>query len=155
MHLTRNDHQSQARQWASVVLIALLSAGLWVGWFAWDTEYQFDPSTGEMAGPYAIWQGVGAFLCGMVVAGFAHRLLRFGVAALVLPASFTLAWIGTAAVGDVTGLWMVGAILVAFGTTLGAVVLLCVAAAVMPVNQAGPPRCMGGHDHRGELPAIR
>ncbi len=138
MHLTRNHHQSPARQWASVVLIALLSAGLWVGWFAWDTEYQFDPSTGEMAGPYAIWQGVGASLCGIVVAGFAYRLLPFGVAVLVLPASFTLAWIGTAAVGDETGLWMVGAILVALGTTLGAVVLLGIAAAVAPVHRGRP-----------------
>ena len=130
MHLTRNHHQSPARQWASVVLIALLSAGLWVGWFAWDTEYQYDASTGEMAGPYAIWQGVGAFLCGIVVAGLAYRLLLFGVALLVLPVSFTLAWISTAAATDETGLWMIGAVLVTFGTALGSVVLLGIAAAV-------------------------
>ncbi|WP_159616547.1 hypothetical protein [Arthrobacter zhaoguopingii] len=138
MHLTRNHDQSPARQWASVALIALLSAGLWVGWFAWDTEYQYDESTGEMAGPYAIWQGVGAFLCGIVVAGLAYRLLPFGVALLILPVSFTLAWIGTAAVNDVTGLWMIGAVLVAFGTTLGALVLLGIAAAVVPVHRGRP-----------------
>jgi hypothetical protein len=130
MHLTRNHHQPPARQWASVALIALLAAGLWIGWFVWDTEYQYNASTGELAGPYAVWQGVGAFLCGIVVAGFAYRLLPFGVALLVLPASFTLAWIGTAAVGDATGLWMIGAVLVAFGTTLAAVVLLGIAAAL-------------------------
>jgi hypothetical protein len=130
MHLTRNPHRSIARQWASVALIALLSAGLWLGWSAWDTEYQYDASTGEMAGPYAIWQGVGAFLCGIVVAGLAYRLLLFGVALLVLPVSFTLAWISTAAAADVTGLWMIGAVLVIFGTALASVVLLGIAAAV-------------------------
>ncbi len=130
MHLTRNPHRSPVRRWASVALIAVLSAGLWLGWFAWDTEYQYDASTGEMAGPYAIWQGVGAFLCAIVVAGLAYRLLPFGVALLVLPASFTLAWISTAAAADVTGLWMIGAVLVAFGTTLASVVLLGIAAAL-------------------------
>jgi hypothetical protein len=83
-----------------------------------------------MAGPYAIWQGVGAFLCAIVVAGLAYRLLPFGVALLVLPASFTLAWISTAAAADVTGLWMIGAVLVALGTTLASVVLLGIAAAL-------------------------
>jgi uncharacterized membrane protein len=77
-------------------------------------------------------------LCGIVVAGLAYRLLPFSVALLVLPVSFTLAWIGTAAVSDATGLWMVGAILVAFGTTLGAVVLLGIAAAVVPVHRGRP-----------------
>ncbi|MBG6215614.1 hypothetical protein IWX75_000051 [Arthrobacter sp. CAN_A6] len=130
MHLTRTRHRSPAQQWAAVIVIALLSAGLWFGWFAWDTEYQYDAAAGRMAGPYATWQGVGAFLCGIVVVGLAYRLLRFVVALLVLPASFTLAWISTAAATDVTGLWVVGAVLVAFGTTLGSAVLLGIAAAV-------------------------
>ena len=134
MHLTRNRDRPAAQQWASVALIAVLSAGLWFGWFAWDTEYQYDAATGRMGGPYAVWQGVGAFLCSIVVVWFASRLLRFAVALLVIPASFTFAWITTAAATDVTGLWIVGAVLIAFGTTVGAAAMLAIAA---PVEATG------------------
>ncbi|WP_394250379.1 hypothetical protein [Arthrobacter pityocampae] len=135
MQLTRNRHQPPAQQWTLVLLIAGLSAGLWLGWFAWDTEYQYDPVTGHMGGPYAVWQGVGAFLCSFVVVGLAHWLLRFIVAWLVIPASFTLAWISTAAATDVTGLWLVGAILVGLGTTIGAALMLGLAAALWSPNK--------------------
>ncbi|GAB3534885.1 hypothetical protein GCM10027403_11660 [Arthrobacter tecti] len=118
MRLTRHRHQPPAQQWALVALIALLSAGLWFGWFAWDTEYQYDAATGRMTGPYELWQGIGAFFCSIVVVGLAHRLLHFVVALLVLPAFFTFAWISTAAAMDDTGLWVVGAVLVAFGAML-------------------------------------
>ena len=96
MRLTRSRDRSPLEQGAAVVLIALLSAGLWFGWFGWDTEYQSDPDTGRMTGPYEIWQGVAALLCGIVVVGLAYRLLHFVVAVVVLSASFTLAWISTA-----------------------------------------------------------
>lgn len=130
MRLTRSRDRPHLEQWSSVVLISLLSAGLWFGWFGWDTEYQYDATTGAMTGPYETWQGVAAFLCGIVVAGLAYRLLRFVVAVLVIPASFTLAWISTASAMDSSGLWVVGAILVAFGTAIGTAVMLGIAAAV-------------------------
>lgn len=134
MRLTRNRDRRPFEQWSAVVLIALLSAGLWFGWFAWDTEYQYDAATGELTGPYEVWQGVAALLCGIVVIGLAYRLLHFIVALLVLPASFTLAWISTASAIDSGGLWAVGAILVAFGTTFGTAVLLGIAAAIEAVG---------------------
>lgn len=130
MRLTRSRDRPPLEQWSFVVLISLLSAGLWFGWFGWDAEYQYDAATGEMTGPYEIWQGVAAFLCGVVVVGLAYRLLHFLVALLVIPASFTLAWVGTAFTMDSTGLWVVGAILVALGTTFGTAVMLGAAAAV-------------------------
>ncbi|KNC18783.1 hypothetical protein AC792_10195 [Arthrobacter sp. RIT-PI-e] len=130
MGLTRNRDLPPLQQLLLVIVMVLLSAGLWYGWFAWDTEYYLDASTGEMAGPYRVWQGVGAFLCGIVVMIVAYRTLHIGVALVVLPASFTLAWISTAAADDVTGLWMVGAIMVAVGSFLGAAVLLSLTAAV-------------------------
>lgn len=71
-----------------------------------------------------------AFLCGVLVVGLAYRFLHFVVALLVIPASFTLAWVGTASAMDSSGLWVVGAILVALGTTLGTAVMLGTAAAV-------------------------
>jgi hypothetical protein len=113
-----------------VLLIGVLSAGLWYGWFAWDTEYQYDRSTGRMGGPYAVWQGVGAFLCSIPVFWLAQRLLRFVVAFLVIPSCFTFAWVTTAAATDVTGLWLVGAILVGFGSAVGSAVMLGLIAAV-------------------------
>jgi hypothetical protein len=135
MRLTRSRDWSPLEQWSAVVLIALLSAGLWFGWFGWDTEYQSDPDTGEMTGPYEIWQGVSAFLCGIVVVGLAYRLLHFVVALFELPASFTLAWISTASAVDSGGLWAVGAVLVAFGTTFGAAAMLGIAAAVETIGK--------------------
>lgn len=130
MRLTRNRHRPPAQQWAFVALIAALSAALWYGWFAWDTEYYYDATVGEMAGPYAIWQGIGAFLCSFVVVGLAYRLLHFVVALLVLPAAFTVAWISTAVTMESNGLWAVGAVLVAVGTTLGSALMLGIAAVV-------------------------
>ncbi|MFC3299388.1 hypothetical protein FJV46_13475 [Arthrobacter agilis] len=115
---------------ALVLLIGVLSAALWYGWFAWDTEYQYDRATGRMGGPYAIWQGVGAFVCSIFVFWLAQRLLRFIVAFLVMPSCFTLAWITTAASADVTGLWLVGAILVAVGSAMGSAVMLGLITAV-------------------------
>ena len=128
--MTRSRDRPPLEQWSFVVLICLLSAGLWFGWFGWDAEYQYDAATGEMTGPYEIWQGVAAFLCGIVVVGLAYRLVHFVVALLVIPISFTLAWISTASTLDSSGLWVVGAILVALGTTLGTAVMLGTAAAV-------------------------
>ncbi len=139
MRLTRSRDRRPLEQWSSVVLIALLSAGLWFGWFGWDTEYQYDTATGEMTGPYEIWQGVAAFLCSIVVIGLAYRLLHFVVALLVLPASFTLAWISTAFGVDSNGLWAVGAILVAVGTTFGTAVMLGIAAAVDAIGSRQMP----------------
>ena len=130
MGLTRNRDLPLLQQVLLVVLMALLSAALWYGWFAWDTEYHYDADAGGTTGPYQLWQGVGAFFCGLVVLAIAYRTLHFAVALLVLPASFTLAWISTASAMDTSGLWAVGAILVAVGTTLGTAVLLGIAAGI-------------------------
>ena len=127
MRLTRKRDRPPLEQWACVLLIALLTAGLW---FGWDTEYRTDPATGETTGPYEIWQGVAAFLCSLVVVGLAYRLLQFAVALLVLPISFTFAWISTASAVDSNGPWAVGAILVAVGSILGAAIMLGIAAGV-------------------------
>lgn len=130
MRVAQNSHRAIAQQFASAALIAVLSAALWYGWFAWDREYYYDAATGEMAGPYAVWQGVGAFLCSLVVVGLAYRLLHFAVALLVLSVAFTGAWISTAITFDSNGLWAVGAILVAIGATLGSALMLGISAIV-------------------------
>jgi hypothetical protein len=134
MRLTRSRDWSVLEQCSAVVLVGLLSAGLWFGWFAWDTEYQTDRVTGETTGPYEVWQGVGAFLCGLPVIGLAYRLLHVVVAHLVLPAAFTLAWISTVSVVATGPLWPVGAVLVAFGTTIGTAVMLGLAVAIETIG---------------------
>lgn len=54
-----------------------------------------------------------------------HARQRSGV-----PACFTAAWITTALTVDSSGLWVVGAVLVGFGSTVGAAVMLGLATAV-------------------------
>ena len=132
--MTRNRDLSPLEQWGFVVLFGLLSAGLWFGWFAWDTDYQYHgyyaTSTGERTGPYESWQGIGAFLCSLPVIGLAYRILHFVVALVILPMSFTLAWISTASVIATGPLWAVGAMYVAVGTTGGVAILLAIAAGI-------------------------
>jgi hypothetical protein len=139
MYLTRNRHRPPLEQGACLILIVLLTAGLWFGWFAWDTEYQHhgyhSTTTGEKTGPYEVWQGVGAFLCSLPVIGLAYRLLHFVVALVVLPASFTLAWISTASAVATSPLWAVGAVYLAVGTTFGVAIMLGLAAAVEAVGR--------------------
>lgn len=55
MRLTRSRNWSVLEQCSAVILVALLSAGLWLGWFAWDTEYQIDPDTGDSATPHRLY----------------------------------------------------------------------------------------------------
>jgi hypothetical protein len=130
MRLTRDRARPARQQVALVVLVGVLSAALWYGWFAWDTEYQYSHLTGRTEGPYAIWQGVGALLCSIPVFWSAQRLLRFGVSFSVMPGCFTFAWITTAASTDETGLWLIGAVLVGFGSLVGSAVMLGLITAV-------------------------
>jgi hypothetical protein len=130
MHLTRDRDRPAQQQVALVVLVGVLSAVLWFGWFAWDTEYQYSHMTGHMEGPYAVWQGVGALLCGVPVFWLSQRLLLFRVSLWVISGCFTCAWITTAALTDATGLWLVGAIFVGFCSLAGSAVMLGLVTAV-------------------------
>lgn len=55
MGLTRNRDLPPLQQVLLVLLVALLSAGLWYGWFAWDTDYHYDAAAGRTVGPYQVW----------------------------------------------------------------------------------------------------
>lgn len=113
-------------QVAAVVLLALLSASLWWGWFAWDTEYQLDPERGVMSGPYETWQGVGAALCGVALVAAALLVLRPRVVVVVGALAFTVAFAWTALSEDESGLAGVGVLLMAAGSTLGVLVVVLV-----------------------------
>ncbi|WP_447646398.1 hypothetical protein [Nocardioides zeae] len=101
----------------------------------WDDEYQVDPATNEVSGPYEAWQVVGCVLTLLVVGVVAARRWRPFGTALVLPVSFTLAWSVTAASEDDSGLWGVGAVLVLLGTAVASLVVVAVVAAIATARE--------------------
>jgi hypothetical protein len=85
----------------------------------WDSQYQVDPVTQVSSGPYEPWQVVGCGLSLLVV--FCAALLlgvRPWYASGALVVAFTAAWTSTAARQDDTGLYLVGAFLVAVGLSM-------------------------------------
>ncbi|MCZ2805903.1 hypothetical protein O2W18_12370 [Modestobacter sp. VKM Ac-2983] len=102
---------------------AALSVLAWAAWLAWDREYQVDPVTNTTSGPYETWQVAGSvltLLAAAVLAGWVQRPL---VAALVVTVPFTLCWTVDAGLQDETGLFMVGALLIAVGLFLGSLLV--------------------------------
>lgn len=59
-----------------------------------------------------------------------HGVGRRGLAVVVLPLAFTLAWSIPAARSDETGLWLVGAVMILVGTLAGTAALASTSAAV-------------------------
>jgi hypothetical protein len=98
---------------------ALLSVLAWVAWLGWDQEYQVDPATGIASGPYEAWQVVGCVLTLLVAAVVAGVAARAVVAAAWVTVPFTVCWTVSAAREDETGLFAVGALMIAVGLYLG------------------------------------
>lgn len=107
--------------WALFVILG--SSAAWFAWMGWDQEYQVDPATGLEHGPYEAWQVIG---CGITLSAVAIPASwgRHWKSVLLLPPTFTVAWSVTAGMEDMTGLWMVGALLVLIGSSMGVVVVL-------------------------------
>ena len=103
-----------------ILAIALfaLSAGLWWGWFGWDTEYDVDPATGTASGPYEAWQVSGCVVAWAVLGWIGNRMLPPVTVIVLMPLAFTAAFAISAAQADDSGLWIVGAMLIAFGTVI-------------------------------------
>lgn len=122
----RSPSWRSARFLTWAIFVILGSAGAWFAWMGWDQEYQVDPVTGLEHGPYEAWQVIG---CGITLLAVALPAAwgRHWKSVLLLPPSFTVAWSVTAAAEDMTGLWMVGAIMVLLGSILGTVLSLAVA----------------------------
>ena len=131
-HLTDRSPASRGAAWlASALVLAALTAAAWYGWLGWDHEYQTDPVTNVVSGPYETWQ----------VAGLAVTLLGLAIGAVVLvsplfplvvmPLAFTVAWSVDAARQDETGLWGAGALFILVGMSLAGVVLAVLANALL------------------------
>ena len=56
------------------IAIALITAGLYLAWLGWDQDYEVDPVTGALSGPYETWQVVGVVACLGLVALVAGAL---------------------------------------------------------------------------------
>lgn len=126
------SNRSVVTRVVGIVVLALASAACWWAWAAWDTTYQVDPATGTTSGPYAGWQIAGCVLSLIVVTAVAGARLPVWVVVPTVTVAFTAAWAWTAS-SDTTGLWAVGAVMVACGTFLGAAF---VAGCAVPVRWA-------------------
>jgi len=102
-----------------VLVIAGLSLAAWWAWLGWDTEYQVDPVTGNSSGPYEPFQVIGCVLTLGVMAVAGGLVLRPLSVVAAMTVSFTAAWAISAAASDESGLWPVGAVLVAGGMVAG------------------------------------
>jgi len=78
-----------------------------------------DPATGIASGPYEAWQVVGCVLTLLVASVVAGLAARPVVAAGWVTVPFTVCWTVSAARQDETGLFAVGALLIAVGLYLG------------------------------------
>ncbi|GAA1140182.1 hypothetical protein [Nesterenkonia lutea] len=114
--------------WSAFVILG--SAASWFAWMGWDQEYWVDSATGLEHGPYRAWQVIG---CGITLVAIAiwTSIHRCWPTVLLLPPSFTLAWSVTAS-EDSTGLWVVGAIMVLVGSTVGTLIILGIARLTRP-----------------------
>jgi len=106
------------------LVVAALSVGSWFAWMGWDHEYQVDPRTQTVSGPYEAWQvaGCAGSLLVLLVAVLLLRV-RWFVACPAMTVAFTAAWTATAASTDDSGLYGVGATLLLLGLAAGTTVV--------------------------------
>jgi hypothetical protein len=103
----------------TTVPVVVATAVAWLAWFGWDTQRTTDPVTGNTTGPYEWWQVAG---CVLTLLGVAiYGALRLGLGALVvsMTVTFTVLWAVWAILSDDSGLWFVGALMVAAGMAVG------------------------------------
>lgn len=117
----RLEAARRSRRWTALAqtALAVLSAGLWWAWFGWDTQRDIDPATGASSGPYEWWQVRACLVSWAILAWAGTELLKPAAVILIMPAAFTASWILSAALTDDSGLWAIGAVLVAAGTLAG------------------------------------
>lgn len=134
------------RSAAVFVVAALLGALVWGAWLGRDHEASYDVVTGTTQYPYVTLQVLGcALTVGVVVALLAawrHPLVGAGG----VGAGFLVAWTVEAGTSDDSGLYLVGALLLAVGLALGTAVAAGVGAGAAALVRAARRR-------RGPRPA--
>jgi hypothetical protein len=110
------------RQLLGLVVLVVATLAAWWLWLGIDTRYQVDPVTGATTGPYEPLQVAGCVLTLLVIAVMGGLLLRPWLVVVAMTVTFTVAWSLSAAAQDDSGLWAVGAVLVAVGMAAGTAV---------------------------------
>ncbi|WP_422743253.1 hypothetical protein ACN27B_02135 [Micromonospora sp. WMMD754] len=105
------------------LILAAATAGAWWAWLSWESGWIVDPETGAAGGPYAVRQVAAAVLTLVALAVAGGWWLNTWLVASVMTVAFTVPWAAHAAAGDDSGLWAIGAALVAIGTAIGATVV--------------------------------
>lgn len=123
--------------WAAFVVLGTVV--VWFGTLAvlpWNLGYTYDPGTGLEHGPPM----PGQFLvCGVLLVGIAVvASWNRSCPVVLLPPSLTLAWSVTVSAEDITGLWLVGAGFMAFGSVIGTLAVLDITRFARPEHR--PPR---------------
>lgn len=128
------------RSLLAFVIAVVAGALLWAAWLGWDRTASFDVVTGTVQYPYVTLQVLGCALSvGVVVAAFAARL-RPVTGAAGVAVGFWLVWTVDAASKDETGLFGVGALLLAAGLALGTTVAAAVGVGVGAVVRSARRR---------------
>jgi hypothetical protein len=102
-----------------MVALAALTVGVWWVWLGSDTEYRIDPMTQASSGPYEAPQVIACVLCLLVLAVAASVFLPAWSVVVTLTVPFVATWSINAAAADGSGLWTVGAVLLALAMAAG------------------------------------
>ena len=109
---------------------AVLGALLWAAWLGWDRTASYDVMTGTVQDPYVTLQVLGcALTVGLVTAYLAARW-HPAAAAIGVGLGFWVAWTAWASATDGSGLWAVGAVMLAAGLAGGTAVAAAAGAGI-------------------------
>ena len=121
---------SSSRPIRGSVLAVVLGAVTWAAWLGWDRTASFDVVTDSVQDPYVTLQVLGCALTVLVVTAVVAARGNPVLAAGGVSLGFWLAWTVDAATQDDSGLFLVGAFLLAFGLAGGTTVAALVGVGV-------------------------
>ena len=101
------------------IVAGLLGAGAWGAWLGWDHTYYYDESVGAMQGPYRPAQVVACAVTVAALTALLSVLWNPVVVAAGVTVGFGIGWTLQARSEDESGLYVVGAIALLFGLTVG------------------------------------
>jgi hypothetical protein len=109
------------RLFLAAAVLALVAGAIWFAWLGITKEYYV--VDGNEHGPYRPWQVIGAGVSMVVATVVAYLSVRGVLAVFVLPLTaaigFAVPWTVDAAVSDDSGLFVIGAVLVYLGVSVG------------------------------------
>ncbi len=107
---------------AGLGLGAVLGALTWAAWLGWDRTASYDVITGTVQTPYVTLQVLGCALTVGLVTAFLAARGHPVAAATGVGLGFWVVWTAWASSTDGSGLWAVGAVMLAVGLSVGTAV---------------------------------